>query len=75
MGAKTVTLKAIQVGGIDNSDFHQTNNCGSQIVVGASCSISVTFTPRKAGVRSGNVNFTLLGVPSPPFVILRGTGT
>jgi len=71
----TVTITAIQTGGNDNNDFHQTNNCGSQLNAGASCNISVTFSPRKSGTRTGNVNFTLAGEPSPRYAVLVGTGT
>ena len=73
--AAAVTLQAIQIGGINNNDFQQTNTCGSQIGRGSSCTISVTFRPLKTGARTGTVVFALSGVPNPHFVTLEGTGT
>jgi hypothetical protein len=74
LSTAAVQIDAILVGGNDNNDFHQTNNCGSLLNAGSSCTISATFTPHKSGERSGNVNFMLSGVPTPRFVILSGTG-
>jgi hypothetical protein len=37
-------------------DFAQTNNCGSKVVPGASCTINVTFTPAATGTRNGTLN-------------------
>jgi FG-GAP-like repeat/Abnormal spindle-like microcephaly-assoc'd, ASPM-SPD-2-Hydin len=70
-----VAIKAIQIGGNDNNDFNQTNTCGSKLAGGASCSISVTFTPNKLGSRVGNINIALINLPNPPVVVIAGTGS
>lgn len=36
-------------------DFAQTNDCGSAVLPGTSCQITVTFTPSAAGLRPGSV--------------------
>jgi hypothetical protein len=55
-------------------DFAETNNCGSTVNPGASCTVTVTFTPTAIGTRSGNVTITDDAAGSPQFVFLTGTG-
>jgi F5/8 type C domain/Abnormal spindle-like microcephaly-assoc'd, ASPM-SPD-2-Hydin len=55
-----------------SGDFSQTNNCGSSIAAGASCTVNVTFTPTATGSRSGNLTITTSGVSNT--VPLSGTG-
>ncbi len=78
---QTVTLtnnapKALGIGKIQiNPNFAQTSNCGTSVVAGGSCTISVTFTPRRKG--SGTVSLLIYdnGGASPQTVLLSGTGT
>ena len=44
LGPGTLTISSIAMTGLNASEFAQTNNCGSSLVVGASCTISMTFT-------------------------------
>jgi hypothetical protein len=44
LGPGTLTINSIVMTGLNASEFAQTNNCGSSLVVGASCTISMTFT-------------------------------
>ena len=53
--------------------FAETNNCGSSIAAGGSCTASVTFTPTAAGAQSGTLTVTAGGVTST--TTLSGTGT
>jgi hypothetical protein len=53
-------------------DFAQTNNCGSSLAAGSSCTVNVTFTPTAAGSRTGNLSVTASGVTST--VPLSGSG-
>ncbi|MDX6263428.1 MAG: hypothetical protein QOH84_5116 [Kribbellaceae bacterium] len=53
-------------------DFAQTNNCGTSIAAGSSCTVNVTFSPTAAGGRSGNLTVNAAGVTST--VPLSGTG-
>jgi hypothetical protein len=39
----------VRFSGVNPSSFTQTNNCGSTIAAHGSCSINVTFTPKKKG--------------------------
>jgi RHS repeat-associated protein len=53
-------------------DFAQTNNCPASLPAGASCTVSVTFTPTATGARSGSV--TANTGAGNPVVMLSGTG-
>ncbi|MEV5707481.1 choice-of-anchor D domain-containing protein [Actinoallomurus sp. NPDC052274] len=64
---------AAPVGSITTSgDFGQTNTCGSSIAAGASCTVSVKFSPTAAGSRTGNLSITASGITNT--VPLSGTG-
>ena len=52
---------SIVTGGISitpNTDFSQTNNCGSSVAAGKSCIISITFTPIDTGIRTASLQIT-----------------
>ncbi len=66
---------ALSIGSITASgDFSQSNNCGSSLAGGTSCTVNVTFSPRNAGAVSGAVTFTDAAATSPQLVTLTGTG-
>jgi ASPM-SPD-2-Hydin domain-containing protein/HYDIN/CFA65/VesB family protein len=65
----------LNISGISASgDFAQTNNCGSSIAAGATCAITVTFTPTATGARSGAITVTDSATNSPQTANLAGTG-
>ncbi len=51
------------------------STCGTSIAPGATCTVTVTFSPTAIGVRSGALTFTDDAVNSPQAVSLTGTGT
>jgi hypothetical protein len=55
--------------------FAQTNNCGSTVNAGSSCTLNVTFKPTKSGSITGALSITDNAPLSPHTVSLRGTGT
>jgi hypothetical protein len=57
------------------SNFAQTNNCGTSLTAGASCTFQVTFTPTGSGAHTGNLNVFDNASGSPQKVSLTGTGT
>jgi phosphatidylethanolamine-binding protein (PEBP) family uncharacterized protein len=65
-----VSISSIQATG----DFAQTNNCGTSLAAGGSCTVNVTFTPTAAGPRSGTLTITDSAAGSPHSVGLSGTG-
>jgi hypothetical protein len=59
-----------------NTDFAPTaNTCGTSIAAGASCTISVVFTPSVAAVETANLIITDGDSTNPQTVTLTGTGT
>ena len=70
-GDAALTISSIAV----NSDFAQTNSCGSTVAAGTSCTVSVTFTPKAGGLESGTLTMTDNAPNSPQSVALSGTGT
>ena len=78
--AKTVsatneTSSAVGISSIATSgDYSETNNCGSSLAAGVSCTVSVTFTPTAAGTRTGTLTLTDSASNSPQNVSLTGTG-
>jgi hypothetical protein len=69
-GTAAATVSSIAASG----DFAQTNNCGSSIAAGGSCTVSVTFTPTASGTRTGSLTVTSNATNSPTTVALSGTG-
>lgn len=72
-GNATLTITSIKLAGTDPGDFAQTNTCGSSLVAGASCTISVTFTPLGGGRRIASVQIADNAPGSPQVVALSGT--
>jgi hypothetical protein len=78
--AQPVTLSnsgnaALSISSISASgDFGETNNCGASLSAGASCTISVKFTPTESGTRTGALTITDSAASSPQTVSLSGQG-
>ena len=76
-GTAPLTIDSIGVSGPDAGDFAQTNTCPlapSTLAVGASCTISATFTPSAAGGRTASISIADDAPGSPHVVALDGTG-
>jgi hypothetical protein len=70
-----LTIDSIFGNGADPGDFNQTNNCGSSVGAGSSCTLNVTFTPKATGSRTSTLNISDSASNSPQTVSLSGTGT
>ncbi|HXJ91860.1 MAG TPA: choice-of-anchor D domain-containing protein [Terriglobia bacterium] len=71
IGAATLTITSVAA----SNNFAETNNCGTSLKAGASCTISVTFTPGSVGSKNGTLTITDSDPSSPQTVSLSGTGT
>ena len=69
-GADTLNITSISTSG----DFASVSNCGTTVAAGASCGVSVTFTPTATGSRTGTLSFVDDASGSPHQVTLTGTG-
>ena len=56
------------------SVYTQTNNCGTSLAAGASCTINVTFSPTAIGIVNGTLSMALNGTASQVMVNMSGQG-
>ena len=70
-GTASLAISAIAA----SAGFSQTNNCGSNLAAGGSCTVNVSFTPTEAGGATGTVSVTDDATGSPQTASLTGTGT
>jgi len=76
-GDAALTIKGIGLSGPNSGDFHQQNTCpssSSTLAAGASCAISVTFTPKAESNFSASLSIADNASGSPQSVTLSGTG-
>ena len=76
-----VTVKNISTAPVNFTDIHtvgnysETNTCQPSLAAGATCTITVTFTPQAFGFVYGNLIVTSSDPSSPQTIWLKGTGT
>jgi hypothetical protein len=69
-GSANLTINSTAITG----DFGQTNNCGTSLAGGKSCTFSVIFTPTATGTRTGALTISDNASGSPQSVSLTGAG-
>ena len=69
-GTSTLGITSISTSGA----FSETNNCGSSLAAGASCTASVKFTPTAGGAQTGELAIANSATASPIGATLSGTG-
>ena len=74
-GTKSLTISRIAITGTNAGSFSQTHTCGGTLAAGASCTISVRFSPKGSGTRIAALSVSDNGVGSPQTVALSGIGT
>jgi hypothetical protein len=70
-----VTLASVDVSGDFAAIADTCPRAPESLAAGASCTVSVTFTPTATGTRTGSILFTDDATGSPQKVTLTGTGT
>jgi len=66
---------AMSISGIaTTAPFAQTNNCGTSLAAGQSCTVNVTFTPTAVQYYTANLTMTDSAATSPQTVALSGNG-
>jgi len=70
-GTALLTISGISA----NAGFSQTNNCGSTLAAGGSCTINVSFAPTTSGSAAGTLSVTDNASGSPQTISLSGNGT
>jgi Right handed beta helix region/Abnormal spindle-like microcephaly-assoc'd, ASPM-SPD-2-Hydin len=79
-GAKTITLSnhgttAVNISLIaTGSEFSQTSTCGATLAAGASCQVSIKFSPLGSGIRTSVLGVVTGGSLNPLTAVLTGAG-
>ena len=73
-GTGLLHISSISIAGGSIADFSQSNNCGSTVAAGASCTVQVSFTPSATGNSSASLLITDSAGGSPQSVSLTGSG-
>ena len=71
-GTAVLPITSITFSGASAARFSQTNNCGSSVPVGSTCTINVVFTPVSAGYVWATLNVSASGITHTATV--NGTG-
>ena len=71
-GDNPQTISSIVISGANAGDFADSTTCGPSIAIGASCTITVTFTPTGSGIRKASIVITDSAPGSPHVVNLTG---
>jgi hypothetical protein len=58
-----------------SAQFGVTSTCGSSVAAGGNCTISVTFSPKTQGAKSGAITVNDSASSKPQVIELSGTGT
>ena len=75
VGTSALNISSIALIGANAARFAETNNCPASLAAGASCTITVTFTPDFAGeIYQASVSITDGAYGSPQGIFLSGTG-
>jgi len=65
----------VNVGSVSTTaSYAQTNNCGSSVPAGGSCTIQITFAPTQIGSVPGSLTINDADLSSPQIVTLTGSG-
>lgn len=73
-GGGELSINSVAITGTNATDFDQSNTCGSSLVAGASCTLSVTFTPSQLGQRIALITIADDARGSPQVLSLSGVG-
>ena len=74
-GTAALSISSVTITGTNPGDFAQTNNCGSSLPAGSTCTFSITFKPAASGSRTAWLSVADNSAGSPQTVSLSGTGT
>jgi hypothetical protein len=73
-GNVALPITSITLTGANLSQFSQTNTCGTSVALGATCTISVVFTPTMTGSMMATLNVNVGGGGGTQTATLSGTG-
>ena len=74
-GDGPLTLRGVAISGPAAAEYSQVNTCRAGLPVGASCTLTVNFTPRAYGTRSATLTLFDDAAGGSQSIALRGLGT
>ena len=74
VGQALLSITSINVIGSGASSFALSNNCGTSLPGGTTCTLTVQFDPTQSGPQSASVTLTDNASGSPQSIALTGTG-
>jgi len=74
-GDGALTVRAITITGAAAGDYRQSSDCLRTLQPGASCAVTVAFTPQGYGVRAASLTLYDDGPGGSQSIALHGTGT
>ncbi len=72
-GNGALTIVSTSISGANATDFSETNTCGSSVAAGASCAITISFTPHALGLRTAVFTITDNAANTSQGITVRGT--
>jgi len=75
VGKEQLDIAKIGLLGPNSLDFHQTNDCGTSLAIGAACRIDVTFAPKDRGWRATSLTVTANTITHNESIPLFGIAT
>jgi hypothetical protein len=73
-GNAALNISSLELTGADVLSFNLSENCGSSVAAGASCSIVLSFYPTTSGAATAAVTIKDNAAGSPQTIALSGTG-
>lgn len=73
-GSLALTISSVALSGSGANQFAQSKTCGATLASGATCAITVTFTPTSAGAKSAQLTVNVAAPATTQSVALSGTG-
>ncbi len=73
-GNATLTIHSITLTGVNSKMFSETNTCPGSLANGATCTLTVTFSPTVGGTLAAAITLDTDAPGSPQVVNLSGTG-
>jgi hypothetical protein len=74
-GNATLHITSVTLGGNNTGDFSMTNGCTGAYAANTGCTITVTFTPLAAGLRSATISLSDDAANSPQVIPVSGMAT
>lgn len=73
-GSATLSIASVAIGGLNGSQFTESNNCVGSLVATGTCMVNVRFSPTAAGTAQASLTITDNASGSPQTVSLLGEG-